>query len=423
FGPAIAAELRAGRTVAVTDIAEDPRTRPPETQQAYAGIATRALLDVPLVKDGRILGMLFIHQDTPRAWSPAEVTLVEECCERLWAAAERARAEAALRESRRQLIMALDAAHMGSFEWDLATDRLSVTGGAADIFGLDPRSRLDTVRDALALLHPEDRARHREACEAASRGGGDYRSEYRIIRPRDGRVAWIEERGSLRRDPVTGALRMTGTHADVTERKQAEERQALLAREVDHRAKNALAVVQTMLRLTRADDIGSFVRAVEGRIAALARAQTLLAQQRWHGADLGTLLRGELAPFLAGQRAELDGPVVVLPAGTAQPLAMAVHELATNAAKHGALSVPGGMVAVRWRLEGTAPGRLLLHWAEAGGPPVPGPPARRGFGSRVLEGTVRSQLGGRVTLDWARAGLACEVMVPLDGTRGSLAEE
>ncbi len=208
--------------------------------------------------------------------------------------------------------------------------------------------------------------------------------------------------------------RFAALFLDVTERRRAEERQTLLAREVDHRAKNALAVVQTMLRLTRADDVPSFARAVEGRVAALARAQTLLAEGRWDGADLHAVLRGELAPFLGGPRADLDGPPAVLPPGTAQPLAMAVHELATNAAKHGALSVPGGRVSVSWRLDGggAAPGVLKLRWAEAGGPPVAGPPARRGFGSRVLDGTVRGQLGGAVSLAWAQTGLVCDMAVP-----------
>jgi two-component sensor histidine kinase len=200
---------------------------------------------------------------------------------------------------------------------------------------------------------------------------------------------------------------------DVTKRRAAEEAQALLAREVDHRAKNALTVVQTMLRLTRADDVPSFARAVEGRVAALARAQTLLAEERWNGAGLHAMLRGELAPFLVGQRAELDGPPMVLPPGTAQPLAMAVHELATNAAKHGALSVPEGCVSVSWRLGQGAPGVLRVRWAETGGPPVIGPPTRRGFGSRVLDGTVRGQLGGKVSVAWATTGLVCDMEVPL----------
>ena len=215
--------------------------------------------------------------------------------------------------------------------------------------------------------------------------------------------------------------RFAALFLNVTERKASEERQALLAREVDHRAKNALAVVQAALRLTKASDVPSYVRAVDGRVGALARAQTLLADDRWAGADLGTLVGGELAAFLgtagaAGPRAALDGPTVALPAGAAQPVAMAMHELATNAVKYGALSVPDGRVTVSWRLDGGPPGTLRLRWSEAGGPPVDAPPDRRGFGSRVLDGTVRGQLGGAVTLDWARSGLVCDLVLPLART-------
>jgi two-component sensor histidine kinase len=193
----------------------------------------------------------------------------------------------------------------------------------------------------------------------------------------------------------------------------------LLAREVDHRAKNALAVVQATLRLTPKLDTESYARAVEGRVSALARAQTLLAQDRWRGASLRALLEAELSRPTGGDaasRVTLEGPPVLLPPEAAQPLAMAVHELATNAAAHGALSVPAGRLAVTWRLDGppSQPGeRLVLRWAESGGPAVDGPPLRRGFGSRVVDGVVRGQLGGTLSLDWRRCGLVCELSFPL----------
>jgi two-component sensor histidine kinase len=184
-------------------------------------------------------------------------------------------------------------------------------------------------------------------------------------------------------------------------------RRDLLAREVDHRAKNALAVVQAALRLTKADDVPGYVAAVEGRVGALARAQTLLAHDRWGGADLRALLQAELEPFLggggagaddqgAGPRVELAGPPVTVPAGAAQPLAMAVHELATNAVKHGALSAPGGRVSVAWRLD-REPAREMLRvrWREAGGPPVQKPPERRGFGARHRRDPVPPTRGRR----------------------------
>ena len=216
-----------------------------------------------------------------------------------------------------------------------------------------------------------------------------------------------------------GRRRFLAVLTDVTERKAAEERQALLAREVDHRAKNVLAVVQAMLRLTPKDDAATYARTVEGRVSALARAQTLLAEDRWSGADMRALVQGELAIFLAGQRAELDGPPVIVPAGAAQPIAMALHELAMNAVKHGALSVPEGRVSVSWTLN-SASGTLRLRWAEAGGPAVAGLPDRRGFGMRVLEGTVRGQLGGTISLGWEATGLVCEAELPLERRPGAV---
>ena len=159
---------------------------------------------------------------------------------------------------------------------------------------------------------------------------------------------------------------------DVDEERRAADRQKLLTLEVDHRAKNMLAVVQAALHLTRASDVAGFVRAIEGRVAALARAQTLLAADRWSGADLGALLRGELAAFLnsrgTGPRVELLGPLMVLPPGAAQPLSMAIHELATNAVKYGALSSPTGQLSVDWHLEQAAGDLLRLRWSENGGP-------------------------------------------------------
>jgi two-component sensor histidine kinase len=222
-----------------------------------------------------------------------------------------------------------------------------------------------------------------------------------------------------------GGRFFTAIMRDVSERKADEARRALLMREVDHRAKNVLAVVQSVLRLTPRGEPGAFA-AVEARVAALARVHSLLAEGGWSGADLRAVAERELAPYTAAPRrrgappvpgplVSLDGPPVALAAAAAQPLAMLLHELATNAAKHGALSVPGGAVEVRWRAGRRTgeDGSLRLRWTETGGPPVLAAPARRGFGSRVVEATVRGQLGGAVERRWERAGLVVEVAVPL----------
>ncbi|WP_158600924.1 HWE histidine kinase domain-containing protein [Teichococcus wenyumeiae] len=233
----------------------------------------------------------------------------------------------------------------------------------------------------------------------------------------------------------TQELRQLNAHLEerVRERTaaiQASESQVrLLAREVDHRAKNALAVVQATLQLTPKKDLETYVEAVAGRVSALARAQALLSQNQWRGASLQALLKAELTPFVSeaggefNTRAELDGLAVLLPPAAAQPLAMAMHELATNALKHGALSVPGGQATVSWRLSDTAeaPGDLLiLRWEESKGPLVK-PPTRRGFGFRMLEAIVRGQLGGRLSLSWLTSGFVCEIEMSL--TRPGRASE
>ena len=279
----------------------------------------------------------------------------------------------------------------------------------------------DAAEEALGLcvfdlIAPEHRdvwrANHERVCQ-----GDAVTWEFDIISLRGVRRRMETHATPLRlSDGRSGHLAIT---RDITERKAAEERQKLLIREVDHRAKNALAVVQSMLRLSDVENVEDYLQSVQGRIDALARAQTLLADQHWEGADLYSLLQAELVPFLSGggkPRADLLGPKVSLPAEATQPLAMAVHELATNAVKHGALSTAEGRVAVSWELDGGGHHETLrLRWAEIGGPRLRGTPARHGFGSSVIEGTVVAQLRGRVAHLWHEAGLVCDIEVPLSG--------
>jgi len=268
----------------------------------------------------------------------------------------------------------------------------------------------------LAMVHPEDREAARKSFMAACAQQVAFRTEYRLRRA-DGTWHWAIDAAAPRLGENGAFLGMVGSVIDIADRKAAEERQALLMRELDHRAKNALAVVQAALRLTPKDDPEAYARAVEGRVRALARAHTMLAEAHWEGADLRALLEAELAPFLAGQRAELSGPAVALRPDAAQGLAMVVHELATNAIKHGALSAATGRIAVSWRVERGADEARWLHlrWSEADGPPVGPSPTRRGFGSRVLDTIVRAQLRGAVSLNWEPDGLICVIDVPLRG--------
>jgi PAS domain S-box-containing protein len=192
---------------------------------------------------------------------------------------------------------------------------------------------------------------------------------------------------------------------DITERKQSEQQIALLAHEAEHRAKNVLATVQATVHLSQADTTEGLKEAIEGRIRALANVHKLFVESRWNGAELRTLVEEELAAYADG-RVHIAGPNLLLQPDTAQAIAVAVHELATNAAKYGALSTSDGQIHVDWSR--AADGRLILHWKEVGGPPVK-PPTRRGFGSRVMKSIIAGQLKGETRFDWHAEGLSCEI--------------
>ena len=336
-------------------------------------------------------------------------------------------AREALRSSEERLQLALDASGVvGIWDWDIAKDQVFADLRFARLYGVDPDAAAAGAPIAafMQAVHPDDRPGLQSAIERAMQTAEFFEAEYRLVQS-DGSVCWVVARGRCQHDPQGRPVRFPGTAVDVTARRHAEERQALLAREVDHRAKNALAIVQAVVRLTRAPDVSAFRQAVEGRIEALARAQTLLAEDYWTGADLRALLQGELEPFLGadidtasvrgerGARADIEGPTVALPADTAQALAMVVHELATNALKYGALSVPAGRIAVSWQLDDGPTRTLHLQWVESGGPLIVSTPNRRGVGSQMLDGIVRGQLGGAVQLAWEATGLICEIEVPL----------
>jgi two-component sensor histidine kinase len=205
--------------------------------------------------------------------------------------------------------------------------------------------------------------------------------------------------------------------AHLEERRRTHERQALLIRELHHRVKNTLAIVQGLLGATvrSSRSIDEFYRSFSDRIVAIAKTHNLLNEEYWQTAPLEQMLRSELSPYEDGstERIVLSGPLIELPADLAVPLGMAVHELTTNAAKHGALSAPGGKVEVIWRLTDlNAERRLDIDWIERNGPPV-APPRRKGFGSTLLQRILTHQCRGTLTFDYDPAGLRCQVGIPL----------
>ncbi len=313
-----------------------------------------------------------------------------------------------LLESEQLRSLALAAGQMGTWNWDTVSGRGTWDDGQYQIFGVEPKTFALTLENVRALIHPEDWDRLYGAWRELDRDTQSFQTEFRVVRP-TGELRWCigTAAASVERGRV---VRMSGVTIDITDRKDAEERQALLAREVDHRARNALAVVQSIVRLTRAPNIDAHVAAVEGRIRALARAHILLSQSRWQGADLRKLVEEELAPYRTTERDKIVaiGPDVVLEPATAQTLALALHELATNAAKYGPLSVAAGRVRLAWDVR---PGSLVLEWSEAGGPPVQ-VPSTKGYGTRVISASIERQLGGTAAFDWRPDGLHCSFTVP-----------
>lgn len=322
--------------------------------------------------------------------------------------AELENSTAKLRESEQRRSMAIAAGKMGSWDWDWNSGDWMWDEGQYRIFGVGPESFEVNPANVQALLHPDDVDQLRKAIAEFNKGTRAYETEFRIVRP-DGEVRWCVGTAAATVDDSGRVVRVSGVTVDITERKRAEERQNLLAREVDHRAKNALALAQSIVRLTRADEVKAYVSAVEGRINALARVHTILSLSSWQGAELSKLIDEELAPYSLGGQIILAGPEVQLLPATAQTLALALHELFTNSAKYGALSTRSGRLTIGWQVEDQL---LTLSWEESGGPLVMTPKSR-GFGTRSLLASVESQLGGQAQFDWRAEGLLCRLKVPL----------
>jgi PAS domain S-box-containing protein len=359
---------------------------------------------IPEVLRAKVKVFVELHRKT-RELEQLNLQLERHVAERT---AELEASNGRLLQSEQGRSLALAAGQMGSWDWDPATDEWRWDEGQYRIFGVDPKAFKLTAENISALIHPEDTPALRRLVQRMSSGERTQHDEFRVRRS-SGEVRWCTGTAAASVDASGRVVRISGVTVDVTDRKESDDRQSLLAREVDHRARNALAVIQSIIRLTRARNVDDYVLTVEGRIKALARAHTLLSDSRWNGADLGTLVADELAPFRGGDRLEIKGPNIALSPATAQGIALALHELATNAAKHGALSSTKGKLSLTWQVQ---PDMLVLSWAENGGPATRAPSARS-FGLKVIRASVEQQLGGEAIFDWSTKGLRCDLSVPL----------
>lgn len=329
-----------------------------------------------------------------------------------------ARADA-LRLSDERLRLALLGGRMGV--WDARPGRgaLEADATARRLWALPEDGPL-TIRDAFERAHPEDLPALKAALDRAVRTEGEFRRELRVVAP-DGETRWVACKGAVLGRGGGGARTVVGVTFDVTERREAEERRRLLSRELDHRLKNIMAVVQSVVSLSARDaaSVEDYKRALQGRLGAITKCQDLLMESPGGGAELSALVRAELDHYRRpGGEVEAEGPPVAFDEKTALSLGLVLHELATNAAKYGALGAGGGRLSVRWRVEAGPQGRrLTLDWRETGGPRV-SPPARKGFGTMLIEASLRA-LKGEAALDYPPEGLACRLALPLPLREGA----
>jgi PAS domain S-box-containing protein len=275
--------------------------------------------------------------------------------------------------------------------------------GAERVFGYTAE---EAIGQPITIVIPKDRQDEERTILTRIRRG-ERIDHFETVRQRkDGSLIVV----SLTVSPVKSAngkiVGASKVARDISEQKRSQEQIAMLAREAEHRSKNLLANVLATVKLSQSDTPEGLKQAIEGRIQALANVHSLFVQTRWIGAELSMIARQELAPYEKDEaRARIHGPQVLLEPNAAQSIAVILHELATNAAKYGALSVAKGQVDLGWSHE--SDGRLELRWTETGGPPVQ-MPTREGFGGRILR-QLAGQLNGAARFDWRVEGLDCEI--------------
>jgi PAS domain S-box-containing protein len=339
---------------------------------------------------------------------------------------KRKEAELALAEREAQLGLAGKAARVGSFVVDHATLLIHTSPGFAAIHGLAEETEELTCEEWRAHLFPDDLARFEAArSRVFAERRRELNMEYRIVGA-DGEPRWVESRGLVSYDGDGRPTRLVGVHIDITERKRAEDQQLRLLAELDHRVKNVLAAVQAVASHTMraSSSMEHFVAALDGRIRSMASTHELLSHRRWLGIPLAELVERELAPYTTGSNAEIGGPEVMLNAEAGQTMATVLHELVTNAAKYGALSVPSGRVSIRWRvpLNGSKNDKLVLTWRETGGPSVV-PPTKSSYGMQVVRELVPYDLGGTVDHVLAPDGAQCQLEIPLGHLSGRTSQD
>jgi PAS domain S-box-containing protein len=400
--------LSAGCRVVVPDVETCDVIAGTADLDAYRRSHIRAVQSTPLVsRSGQLLGMISTHWREPHQPVEHAMRLFDVLARQSADLIERTQAETALRESEerfRQLASIVEFSDDAIISKNLDSIILTWNKGAERLFGY---SAEEVIGKPVTILMPPERLVEEGAILERIRSGERIEHYETVRRRKDGSLVDISLSVSPVKNTQGSVVGASKIARDITDRKRSEAQLAILAREAEHRAKNVLASVQATVHLSQSDTPAGLKAAIEGRIQALANVHALFVESRWAGADLRDLVTQELSPYSQNQdtRTRTDGPSVLLEPDVAQSVAVTLHELATNAAKYGALSAAEGRVHVEWSQ--AADGRLVLRWTETGGPLVSAP-TRKGFGSRVMEAIIRGQKG-EMRFDWRAEGLACEV--------------
>jgi PAS domain S-box-containing protein len=327
---------------------------------------------------------------------------------------DRKRIENNLSSSEERLRLALEAARMAVWDLDLRTGRDVWNDQSFRMIGYEPGEIAPGYATWLQHVHPSDRQATDDSFKKSLAGGSDLQAEYRII-DRHGTLKWVSVRGRTVLDNSGQPVRSFGVITDVTEQKKAEERDRILSAEVTHRAKNLLAVVQSVaIQTARNQKPGEFLAAFNERLKSLAVSHDLLVNANWQAVEIGALVRSQLAHFedLFTTRIHFGGPSIGLAPEAAQAIGLALHELVTNASKYGALSRPEGSVTVEWAVDrDQSPPRFAMRWKEHGGPPV-NEPEQRGFGHSVLVNMAAYALEAEVILQYPPDGVLWKLDAP-----------
>lgn len=412
FGDALTSELRAGRTIAIDDVASEERIAAP-VRAGLVSAGVGAFVVVPLWRDSQLRSLLFVVAAQPRGWTEAKRALIAEVAERTAAARASARAHRALADSERLLRTIGESSGELIFAKDRAgrivyanSATLAVIGKPADeVLGRTEAEWHDDPVQAQAIM-ANDRA--------VMDKGEILRVEEAFTTPGGAERILLATKAPMR-DGDGQIVGVVGVTSDVTAQSQAQRRLRLMNDELNHRVKNTLAIVQGIAYQTfRHEGIAIEARrAFDDRLAALGKAHGLLTRESWESADLVDIAAEACAPHIdMGDRITLIGPTLRLAPKTAVTIAMALHELCTNAAKYGALSVDDGKVALSWSIDRSEQRRLHLRWVESGGPPVVAP-LKRGFGSLMIERALSAELQGDVRLQFPSEGLICTIDAPL----------